>query len=136
MADQQQTPQQKAAATRAQKKARQAAAKQAAAYETAHPGATPPKALQEALKAGALDLKAAGDAAMGTLPLAALILGGHARRKCWAKGISIFVADNGGRGGNQPTIMITGSRAGALPYVRQMSDDVDLLADDWEVIEV
>lgn len=112
MANSEKTPQQKAAETR---KAN-AAAKAAAEAQSAPPGASVAK-----------------EGAGLTLPVDALLRGFHARREAWAPGCLIYIGAKGGRGGTKPAFMITGSRAGDLPWKRE--DDADLLAEDWVVID-
>ena len=54
------------------------------------------------------------------------------RRKAWGNDVFLVAGDTGGRGGRKPTIMISGHRAGLLPWKPKNHDD--LLADDWQVL--
>ena len=69
-----------------------------------------------------------------TFPISPILAGKHARRKSWAEGVTVFLGEEGGRGGTRHALMMTGSRSGELPYTKQLTDDSDLLATDWEVV--
>jgi hypothetical protein len=61
-----------------------------------------------------------------------MVHGGRARRNAWAPGFELVAEARQSRTGGRARILITGSRAGLIPWnPPDMADH--LLADDWEV---